>query len=414
VEVTPVTSSVLVGTPVTLTAVAKDAAGATIAGKVFTWLSGTPAVASVASTGVVTTLTPGTSAISASVDGRTGQAAVEVVNPLLNPSFVMPFPKATSYFTTNFHDHDIPQAFFDNGRKITYWGEQYDATGYEGHEGYDWRMQEGTPVFAVASGTVISLSSAAFFCPLINANIPADGNGVLTIEHPLPGGVRVRVLYAHLSQKAVTVGQVVAAGQQVGLSGGVGCSLNPHLHMGVIRMTQTNNGLGSLIDPYGWEGPGADPWIANPGGAASIRLWKPGEAPDLFTRHMQPVNNAGGSVFFGLTEARVMGYRDDLNPNNEYVDVSRDPAFAPASVDIGGATIRTRAGIQYTIPAGTTLTAATPTVRIFTGAGANSATTLYMGKAAGIYDNLRECVSVFNGAGVLRNQIGVSPTGCSP
>lgn len=414
VEVTPATASLLVGGAVSLSASAKDAAGAAIAGKTFTWTSQAQTVATVTQSGAVTTLAPGTAVITASVDGRTGQASVEVVDPLVIPVFGRPFGAGVDYFTTNLHDHDIPQSFFDNGRKVSFWGEQYDILGYEGHEGYDWRMAEGTPILAAAAGSVVAAVSPAFFCPVTNTTIPEDGNGLVVIEHQLPGGVRLRSLYAHLSRRDVAPGQPVTAGQQIGLSGNVGCSLNPHLHFAVFRLTQTNNGQPSLIDPYGWEGPGPDPWVGNPGGASSIRLWKQGQAPELFSRHTRPVNNAGGSVFFGLTEARAMGYRDDINPNNEYVEISRDPAFAPASLDIGGATIRTRAGTQYTVPAGTLLSGATPAIRIYTGPGTNSPTILYMGKSAGIYDNRRECISVFNAAGLIRNQLAMGVDGCSP
>ena len=413
VEVSPPITSVLVGVPVGLTAVAKEASGAVIPGKVFNWTSTAATVATVTA-GTVTTLAPGNATITASVDGRSGQATVEVVDPTTIPVLSRPFAAGVDYFTTNLHDHDIPQSFLDNGRKISFWGEQYDILGYEGHEGYDWRMPEGTPVLAAAGGVVVVTNSPGFFCPLLNIDIPADGNGALTVEHQLPGGVRVRTLYAHLSRRDVTPGQQVTAGQQLGLSGNVGCSLNPHLHFGVFRMSQTNNGQASIIDPYGWDGAGPDPWVANPAGAASIRLWKAGEAPDLFSRNTRAVNGPGGTIFFGLTAVQAMGVRDAANPNNEYVEVSRDPAFAPADLDIGGATVRTRAGIQYTIPAGTILNAAVPTIRIFTGPGTNSAATLYMGKAAGIYDNRRECVSVFNAAGVLRNQVALGADGCGP
>jgi murein DD-endopeptidase MepM/ murein hydrolase activator NlpD len=347
------------------------------------------------------------------VDGKSGTATVEVVDPLNIPAFSRPFAAGVVYRVTNYHDHDIPRSFFDNGRKLSFWGETYDIVGYEGHQGYDFRMDEGTPILAVANGTVVTTSHAAFFCPLLDQQIPADGNGYLLIEHPLPGGVRVRTLYAHLSRKDVTAGQTVTAGQQLGLSGNVGCSLNPHLHFEAVRQTQTNNGQPAPIDPWGWEGAGTDPWVAHAEGAASIRLWKPGEAPDLFVRYSQPVNQAGGNLFFGLTAIQPMGYRDDQNPNNEYVEISRDPAFAPATLDIGGATIRTRAGTVYTFPAGTTLSAASPTVRVYTGAGTGSASVQYMGRTAGVYHNVRECVGVYNAAGALRNQVAMGVNGCS-
>lgn len=294
VEITPGVSSVLAGAPVSLTAVAKEANGAVIAGKTFSWTSQPPAVATVSASGAVTTLTPGNATITASVDGRSGQATIEVVDPALIPVFQRPFAADVDFFTTNLYDHDIPKAFLDNGRQISYWGEQYGVIGYEGHEGYDWRMAEGTPIVAVAAGTVASLSTQEFYCPLIDATIPADGNGMVFLEHPFPGGVRVRTVYAHLSRKDVTVGQAVTAGQVIGLSGGVGCSLNPHLHFGVIRLTQTKGGQPTLIDPYGWEGAGADPWEQHADGVASIRLWKTGEAPELRTRVVIDFNANGG------------------------------------------------------------------------------------------------------------------------
>lgn len=413
IDVSPSNSSVLAGTSVSLSAVARSGAGSAISGKVFAWSSSAPAVASV-SNGTVTALAPGSATITASVDGKSGSAAIEVVNPLEIPAFVRPFGASVDYFSTNYHDHDIPQAFLDNGRRVTYWGERVDIIGYEGHEGYDWRMAEGTPILAAAAGTVVSLSSGAFFCPLLNANIPADGNGIVIIEHALPGSVVIRTLYAHLSRKDVTVGQAVTAGQQIGLSGTVGCSLNPHLHFGVRRMTQTNNGQPSMIDPYGWSGATADPWVGNAEGATSIRLWRPGEAPSLAARFTVPVNTQGSNLFFGLSQAQPVGVDDAANPNNEYVEISRDPAFAPAMLDIGGATITTRAGLQYTMPAGTTLSAANPTIRVYTGSGTNSANTLYMGKPAGIYDNVRECISAFNAAGQVRNRIALGSDGCGP
>jgi murein DD-endopeptidase MepM/ murein hydrolase activator NlpD len=81
------------------------------------------------------------------------------------------------------------------------------------------------------------------------------------IEHALPGGVRVRTAYLQLDQIDVQVGQTVSAGQVIGASGDRGCALNPHLHFATYRLTQTNSGGISAIDPYGWEGPTTDPWL---------------------------------------------------------------------------------------------------------------------------------------------------------
>ncbi|MBL8961136.1 MAG: Ig-like domain-containing protein [Gemmatimonadetes bacterium] len=406
------TASVLAGGTVQLNATPRDAAGATLAGRTITWSSSATAVATVDATGLVSAVTPGTATITATVEGRTASATVTAIDPARIPTFVRPFAATVNYYTTNFHDHDVPRSFQDNGRKVTFWGEQYNATGYEGHEGYDWRMDTGTPLLAIADGTVISTSHAAFFCPLINATVPADGNGLMVLEHLLPGGVRVRSLYAHMSRKDVQVGARVTAGQQIGLSGGVGCSLNPHLHLGIFRMTQTKNGQASIIDPYGWEGPGTDPWLNEADGAASIYLWKPNEAPALFTRTVVDFNANGGSTFFGLSLVQAMGVKDDQNPNNEYIEVSRDPRFAPASVALAGATIRTKAGTLFTFPANATLTAADPTIRVYSGSGTSTATTIYLGRTTPAYNNLNECVEVLNASGQLRGRAGWG-TGCT-
>ena len=53
---------------------------------------------------------------------------------------------------------------------------------------------------------------------------------VIVIEHPNGW----RSLYAHLDQRSVQVGGVVAAGQPIGLSGASGEVTGPHLHFEVI------------------------------------------------------------------------------------------------------------------------------------------------------------------------------------
>jgi hypothetical protein len=363
--------------------------------------------------GLVTTLAPGAATITATSDGKSAAARITVVDPARIPVFVRPFAADVSYFTTNFHDHDIPRSFFDNGRRMTYWGELFNATGYEGHEGYDWRMDEGTALRAVADGTVLSTSHPSFFCPLLNVQIPADGNNYLILEHVLPGGVRVRTLYAHLSRRDVRVGDRVTAGQQIGLSGNVGCSLNPHLHFAVVRVTQTRNGQPSVIDPYGWEGTGTDPWLNEADGANSIYLWKAGEAPDLFTRHTVDVNAGGGTAFFGLSLVQAMGVKDHAAPNNEYIEVARDPRFAPATLSLAGVFIRTRAGTVFTFPSTATLSAANPKIRVYAGAGTSTESTLYMNRSSPAFDNLNECLEVVNATGQLRGRVSWG-TGCTP
>ncbi|CAF1202236.1 unnamed protein product [Rotaria sordida] len=86
------------------------------------------------------------------------------------------------------------------------------AAGY--HTGDDYACPIGTSVHATASGTVKDV------------NFGSDYGTHIVIE----SSDKVRQLYAHLSQKLVTVGQSVKAGNVIGKSGNTGRSTGPHLH----------------------------------------------------------------------------------------------------------------------------------------------------------------------------------------
>ena len=97
------------------------------------------------------------------------------------------------------------------------------------HTGLDIGVGTGTPVRAADAGTVV----------LAATNTGPDGKPVgygtyVVIYH----GGDLFTLYGHLSQLGVTVGQKVATGQVIGLSGNTGNSSGPHLHFEV-RQGQT-------------------------------------------------------------------------------------------------------------------------------------------------------------------------------
>ena len=83
------------------------------------------------------------------------------------------------------------------------------------HQGLDYHVSQGTPVYAVNAGTVI-LARPLFF----------EGNCVV-IDH----GQGLLTLYLHLSEFKVKEGDVVKRGQELGLSGATGRATGAHLHV---------------------------------------------------------------------------------------------------------------------------------------------------------------------------------------
>ena len=78
---------------------------------------------------------------------------------------------------------------------------------------------------------------------------------------------------------------------------------------------------------------------------------------------------------------------------------------APPTLDLSGFTLTSTNGL-LTFPAGTVLSDANPSVRVFSGPGTPTASTLYRGLATGMYDNLSDCVIFANAAGAVRNRVG--------
>lgn len=83
--VDPPTASVIEGQDVQLTATATDASGNVLTGRVPSWASSNPTVATVSSSGKVTTVTHGSATITASLDSKTANATVTVGVPAPEP-----------------------------------------------------------------------------------------------------------------------------------------------------------------------------------------------------------------------------------------------------------------------------------------------------------------------------------------
>lgn len=86
------------------------------------------------------------------------------------------------------------------------------------HRGTDFAGGDGDPAYAAAAGRVVFADT-----------LRVRGNSVI-IDH----GVGVYTAYSHLSQLNVSEGQMVAAGDLIGLIGSTGLVTGPHLHWEVI------------------------------------------------------------------------------------------------------------------------------------------------------------------------------------
>jgi murein DD-endopeptidase MepM/ murein hydrolase activator NlpD len=218
------------------------------------------------------------------VDGPADAGATTACGSTPSPrNVVIPFLDRIfdgDFRLVNHFDHDEPKEFTDkNGRQVDWCG-RVRTSEIDGHSGYDFALPVGTPLLASADGVVNwAGNDIKFFCPLKNQEITDQLR--VEITHRLPDGRRITSNYKHLSRVDVKPGQMIRAGALIGLSGNTGCSTGPHLHFENWVMDGTKTGKSVLIDPFGWEGEGGDPWAGKPDGSPSIWLWKAGQAPKL-------------------------------------------------------------------------------------------------------------------------------------
>ncbi|MEO8354821.1 MAG: peptidoglycan DD-metalloendopeptidase family protein [Chloroflexota bacterium] len=146
-----------------------------------------------------------------------------------------------------------PQAGVCNAGSGGYWSYSLgDWVYYDGHDGVDYGISY-RPIYAAADADQIVY--AGWWDP---QNHKVNLGIYVRLHHP--NGYNT--YYGHMSSVAVqacsTVGcTFVPHGETLGISGTTGNSSGPHLHL-LVR-----NPGGRSVDPYGWKGSGADPWVNN-------------------------------------------------------------------------------------------------------------------------------------------------------
>ncbi len=115
------------------------------------------------------------------------------------------------------------------------------------HHGIDLPNATGTPVAAVADGTVVFAGSDRK--NLVGPYTDFYGN-VIIIQHSIDGIQQpVYSLYGHLSEVGVMPGQMVKAGELIGRVGSTGIAMGSHLHFEV-RVGE--NAYDASSNPYLW------------------------------------------------------------------------------------------------------------------------------------------------------------------
>lgn len=123
---------------------------------------------------------------------------------------------------------------------------------YPIHHGVEFVNPMGTPILATAAGRVIVAGDDS----LVVYGARNNFYGLLVVQEleQQLNGQPVYVLYGHLSEIVVTVGQSVQAGDLIGKVGMSGVAEGPHLHL---EVRVGRNDYGATVNPELWLKPKA-------------------------------------------------------------------------------------------------------------------------------------------------------------
>lgn len=172
-------------------------------------------------------------------------------------------PHRHTVLATSRGDYITPEMFAIDWIRLEH-GRMYTG---DGSKNSDWSTF-GSPLYAVANGTVVSATDGTPDIP------PRTDNPFLATPHDYAGnsvflriGPGLYACYAHIKRGSVLVraGQRVRVGQRIGLVGNSGNTTAPHLHFGIqLRPDCLSPSEPFEIDRYTLDGT-ADPAIGPPG-----------------------------------------------------------------------------------------------------------------------------------------------------
>ncbi len=315
------------------------------------------------------------------------------VTPFLSKPFEGEHPVSGLYDHRRPGDRQATEDGSDNDhRQLTAWNSL--TWGKAGHQGYDWPMEEGTPILAAADGVV---ETAGDIGPTDCGKKTAEQDIRVRLTHTVPVGDVERTFltgYVHLSEVSVRPGESVKAGQVIGRSGNTGCSSGPHLHFSVLE-AMPGRKRPRTVDPYGWDASVPDPTTDTLFKHAEW-LWLEVQAPLIFRPMGPSQHEAFGDL--RITNVRGMAWQDDRHPNNEFVQLSVRRR-GPKRVDLEGWRLRSvRSNLSYRFDSGVEVRRGRP-LRLYTGVGEDTEDTLFWGRAAGVYVDEGDCIELIDPRG---------------
>lgn len=168
--------------------------------------------------------------------------------PTPRPTFTPPALPSTSPNEHYWFRRPVPQ-----GDGV--WTDKYYPYGstrggqLRAHHGVEFNVTYNTPILAAAEGTVRVAGSDS---EVAYGPHPNFYGNVVVIEHAFQfAGQPLFTLYGHLNEVSVTVGQQVAAQEEIGLSGATGVADGPHVHFEVrVRANEYENTRNPLLWLY--------------------------------------------------------------------------------------------------------------------------------------------------------------------